>query len=117
MTKDNEELYTALQTQMDDLKDTVHRIESKTDQICTLATNVEIVKTNMKHLQLAQDDLYGRCDEIDEKVDKMHDEPYDNFKQKKNQIISTIIGRLLGDLGSAIGGALIALIASGKIHF
>lgn len=117
MTKDNEELYSALQMQMDDLKDTVHRIEEKTDQICTLATKVEVVQTNLDHLRLSQNDCEKRCDNIQKQVTELHDAPYDDFRKSKQQIISNVLGNIFGKLGSGIVGALIALIASGKIHF
>ena len=120
MTKDIEELCNVIQSiiqpQFDDIKISLNKVDEKADKICTLASDVKVVNTKIEHLTLAQDELNQHCDNIDEKVNRMHDEPYDNFKKSKNQIMTTVVGRLLGDLGSAVGGALIALIASGKIH-
>ena len=117
MTKDIEELCSVIQSiiqpQFDDIKDSLNKVDEKADTICTLASDIKVANTKIEHLTLAQDDLQKQ-------VKEMHDEPYNNFKKNKNQIMTTVIGRWLGNLGeilaSAIGGALITLILSGKIH-
>lgn len=122
MTKDNEELYTALQmqmqsfqTQMDDVKETIRSINEKQDKICTLASNVEVAKNDIEHLQTTQETLSNKFEDVKKQVTDLSNEPYKEYKSSKTTIKNNVLGYVLSNIITAIITALFLFFKSGKL--
>lgn len=144
MNEDDEKLLVATSEraksnthQIEDLKDRMDKLEKKTEDIHKIATSIEVVCNDISYIKEGQNTLNIKFDKLSDKVDdqgknirselevkvadvqtqvdKLHDEPYDEFKNTKHAVKVNVLGRWLSDLGIALVGVLGTLLATGVI--
>jgi chromosome segregation ATPase len=144
MNEDDEKLLVATSEraksnthQIEDLKDRMDKLEEKTEDIHKIATSIEVVCNDISYIKEGQNTLNIKFDKLSDKVDdqgknirselevkvadvqtqvdKLHDEPYDEFKNTKHAVKVNVLGRWLSDLGIALVGVLGTLLATGVI--
>lgn len=137
MNEDDNDLLVRTVERVNSLTGRVDKIEEKTEDIHKIATNIEVLATNMQYIKEGQATLNVKMDKISEKadqqennfniklqntkedlqrqIDKLHDEPYDEFKDTKHAIKINVLGRWLSDLGIALVGVLGTLLATSVI--
>lgn len=113
------------------------KLEEKTEDIHTIAASIGVVCNDIGYIKEGQNTLNSKFDKLSDKVDdqgktirkevetkvgdvqtqvdELHDEPYNEYKQTKHSLKINLLGRWLGDLGVALAGVLLTLIATGIV--
>jgi uncharacterized coiled-coil DUF342 family protein len=123
--------------QIDEIKNRMDKLEQKTEDIHKIATTIEVVCNDIGYIKEGQNELNNKFDNLSNKVDnqgvtfrselqakvntvqkqvdKLHDEPYNEYKQTKHNIKVNILSAIGKVVGLGIIAYFCALIGSGAI--
>ena len=102
--------------QIDEIKNRMDKLEQKTEDIHKIATTIEVVCNDIGYIKEGQNELNNKFDNLSNKVDnqgvtfrselqakvntvqkqvdKLHDEPYNEYKQTKHDVKIKVLSEI-----------------------